>query len=102
MCEMQNPTDAELLAEYAARQTEAAFAQLVERYIGLVHSVALRQVGNKHLAEEVTQVVFIVLAHKAGRLKRATVLAGWLCRTAHFAARDALKSERRRQKREHN
>jgi RNA polymerase sigma factor (sigma-70 family) len=99
---MQSPTDAALLAEYATGRSEAAFAQLVQRYMALVYSAALRQVGDPHLAEEVAQAVFIILARKGGGLGRKTVLAGWLCRTAHLAARDALKSERRRQQREHN
>lgn len=99
---MQLSSDIELLAEYAARRSEVAFTQLVERYVALVHSAALRQVGDADLAQEVTQAVFIILARKAGSLGRKTVLAGWLCRTAHFAARDALKMERRRQRREHN
>ena len=107
MGEMQSPTDAELLAEFAARQSEAAFAQIVERHVALVHSAALRQVGDAHLAEEITQAVFIILARKAGSLskgglRRHVALAGWLCRTAHLAARDALKKERRRQLRNHN
>ena len=100
MGKMQSPTDAELLAKYAACQSEAAFAQLVERHVALVHSAAFRQVGDAHLAEEITQAVFIILARKAGRLDARTVLPGWLCRTAHFAARDALKINRRRQQRE--
>jgi RNA polymerase sigma factor (sigma-70 family) len=99
---MQSLSDAALLAQYAAGQSEAAFAELVQRHIALVHSAALRQVGNPHLAEEVTQAVFIILARKAGSLGGKTVLAGWLCRTAYLAAHDALKCERRRQQREHN
>ena len=96
------PDDLTLLRDYAATQSETAFAELVQRHVNLVYSAARRRVGDDHLAEEITQAVFIILARKAGSLGANTVLAGWLCRTAHFAARDALKIERRRQQREHH
>ena len=54
--------DTELLWEYARRNSEAAFDALVSRHINLVYSAALRHVGNPHLAEEITQAVFIILA----------------------------------------
>ncbi|EEF60249.1 TIGR03435 family protein [Pedosphaera parvula] len=92
--------DSELISAYATQHSEEAFATLVERHISLVYSSALRQVRDPHLAEEITQSVFIILARKAASLSRETVLAGWLCRTAHFAACNALKAEHRRQHRE--
>ncbi len=93
--------DAQLLSAYATHHSEEAFAALVQRHISLVYSSALRQTRNPHLAEEITQTVFIILARKAGQLRRETVLAGWLCRTARFAACNLLKAENRRQHREH-
>jgi RNA polymerase sigma factor (sigma-70 family) len=93
--------DAELLRRYAEERSESAFAELVQRHLGLVYSVALRQVeGDAHLAQEVTQKVFTDLARKASPLVRHPVLSGWLYRGTQFAAIDAMRSERRRRARE--
>src|SRR5215469_5580622 len=94
------PQDMALLREYARNHSEAAFAVLVERHINLVYSVALRQVRDTHLAEEITQAVFIILARKADSLDDKTILSGWLCRTARYASANALTIQRRRQQRE--
>ncbi len=92
--------DMALLREYASQNSDQAFATLVSRHINLVYSVALRQVGDTHLAEEITQCVFIILARKASSLGSGTILSGWLCRTARYASANALKIQRRRQQRE--
>jgi len=97
---MHSLDDAELLSRYVMQRSEGAFATLVERHVSLVYSSALRQVRDPHLAEEITQAVFVILARKAGSLRRETVLAGWLCRTAHFAACNTLKAEHRRHRHE--
>ena len=62
--------DLKLLKEYATRNSQEAFATLVQRHIGMVYSAALRQLRDPHLAEEISQAVFIILAKKAGRTAR--------------------------------
>ncbi len=92
--------DMELVRDYALHQSEQAFETLVTRYVNLVYSTAIRRVGDPHLAEEITQAVFIILARKASRLGPNTILPGWLHRATGYAAADVLKSQRRRQQHE--
>ena len=92
--------DIELLAQYARHNSETAFTTLVERYVNLVYSTALRRVGNPQAAEEITQAVFIILARKARGLSRRTVLSGWLYQTTRLTAANFLRGEIRRQRRE--
>ena len=90
----------ELLRDYARHSSETAFAELVQRHIALVYSVALRHVGIAAQAEEITQAVFIILARKAAGLRTDTILEGWLYETTRLTALSFLRGERRRQFRE--
>ncbi|MDB6064011.1 MAG: hypothetical protein JWR26_219 [Pedosphaera sp.] len=92
--------DMALVRDYAASQSEPAFATLVVRHIALVHTAALRQVEDAHLAQDVTQAVFIILARKAGSLGPDTILSAWLYRTTCHVAAETRRTRRRRTQRE--
>lgn len=90
-----------LLAEYAQTGSESAFQELVVRYLDLVYSTALRQVaGDRHLAEDVAQTVFVHLARKAGRIPGEARLGGWLYQDTCHVAATVMRGERRRHARE--
>ncbi|HZZ41765.1 MAG TPA: sigma-70 family RNA polymerase sigma factor [Tepidisphaeraceae bacterium] len=93
---MRSTPDWELLREYAEQGSEPAFTKLVNTHVDIVYSAALRQVRRRDLAEEVTQVVFILLARKAGEMTPDTILPAWLHKTTRFTAANVLKVEARR------
>lgn len=91
----------ELLQAYVRYGSETAFRELVKRYINLVYSTALRQLGGRaHLAEDVAQNVFTDLARKARKLPCDVLLGGWLHKHTCFVAATFLRSEQRRLNRE--
>ncbi|MDQ8202241.1 sigma-70 family RNA polymerase sigma factor [Pelagicoccus sp. SDUM812003] len=93
--------DSELLRRYREDGSRDAFAEIVNRHIDLVYSVASRQLGEfAHLAGDVCQLVFLNLARKAQHLKPQVVLSGWLYRSVLLAAKDARRKEIRRRQRE--
>src|SRR6266705_588129 len=97
---MKSLTDQQLLRDYTERRAEAAFAELVRRHVDLVYSAALRMVRDAHLAQDVTQGVFVALAQNSRGLKDRPVLSGWLHRTAQNLAANAVRSDVRRRARE--
>jgi RNA polymerase sigma factor (sigma-70 family) len=91
--------DSELLHRYAHEASEAAFAELVQRHIGLVYHAALRQLGGDgHRAHDVTQTVFTDLARKAAVLARHPALPSWLHTSTRYAAATVRRAERTRKK----
>lgn len=89
-----------LIKEYATARSEAAFRTIVTRHVNLVLATAERQVGDRALAEEITQDVFAVLAKKATHLSGYETLAGWLYKTTLLEAKARVRSESRRKVRE--
>ena len=93
--------DRRLLRQFVQHDSQAAFAEIVRRYLKLVYSTCLREIGDRQIAEDVTQAVFLILAQKAPSLGRHTSLAGWLFHTARLTSKSAVRREQRRRRREH-
>ncbi len=94
-------SDEELLARFLENRSESAFTALVQRYLPLVRTTALRRVGgDAHAADDVTQQVFVALARKAPVLRGHTTLAGWLYTSTHHATAAWVRGEQRRKQRE--
>ena len=97
---MRQRSDFQLLRAYIEDHNHDAFTQLVHRYIDLVFTSARRQVRDAHIAEDVTQHVFIKLSAKAHQLTDKNSLQGWLLTATRYAALDAIKHRKRRWRRE--
>jgi RNA polymerase sigma factor (sigma-70 family) len=89
--------DRELLERFRGRRDEAAFAALVRRHGPMVWGVCRRVLGDHHDAEDTFQAAFLVLADKAGSIRRAESLGAWLHRVARQLA---LRARRRRHRRQ--
>ncbi len=90
------PPDDVLLTAVRGRN-EAALRSLYERYADLVYTVAVRIVGDRDLAQEVLQDVFLRCWERADtyRSERGH-LGGWLIGIARNRAVDVLRSRQHR------
>ncbi len=77
------------------------FEQIVRKHVGWVSAVARRRLGDSHLADDVTQAVFILLHRKAPRFAGEGALVKWLHQSACHMTRNAIRSQKRRRNREH-
>src|ERR1043165_846372 len=92
--------DYSLLQRYVRERSDAAFETLMQRHADLVYSSALRLTSDPHLAEDVTQAVFIVLARKAPQLKANVVLPAWLLSVTKLTAANARRDKNRQHRHE--
>ena len=79
-------TDRQLLERFLQNGEEQAFTALLQRHAAMVLRVACRVVHNMHDAEDVFQATFLVLAKKAGMIRRRQARAGWLYQVAYHLA----------------
>ena len=69
--------DSELIQQ-TLEGDQKAFAALVEKYQKQIHALAWQKIGDFHIAQEITQDVFLTAYHKLTTLKDPNRLSGWL------------------------
>jgi RNA polymerase sigma-70 factor (ECF subfamily) len=67
------------------------FEQLVDTHQSMVFSLALRMTGDRGLAEEIAQDVFMELDRNMGRIEGADHACFWLRRVAMSRSADAMR-----------
>src|SRR6516165_6556431 len=95
----QDLSDRHLVERYLAGD-QAAFSVLVDRHAPMLLGLCRRQVVDRHLAEDVLQATFLVLARKARSIRRRDNVAGWLYGVCRRLVRQAQRSEAARRRRE--
>jgi len=83
----------QLIARVRARDA-AAFERLYDAYHRLVYGVAMRVLGERSGAEDVTQAVFMKVWNAPEKFASGN-LAGWLVRVARNSALDLLRNRSR-------
>jgi RNA polymerase sigma factor (sigma-70 family) len=89
-------TDRQLLDGFAAHGDQTAFAALVERHGPMVLRVCRRVLRQEQDAEDAFQATFLILAGKAGTIRKTEALASWLHGVAQRVALRARRDAGRR------
>jgi RNA polymerase sigma factor (sigma-70 family) len=92
------PSDAQLLARFLSTGDNTAFAALVRRHGRLVLGVCRRLLGTGPDHEDVFQATFVILARRAGAIRKQSSVASWLYGVAYRLALQ-LKAQRARRRR---
>ncbi len=94
--------DGALLARFADEGDATAFAALVDRHGSMVLATARAALGDAGDADDAFQATFLILARRAGSIRDAEALGGWLHRVAQRSAAKAraAAAARRRHERE--
>jgi RNA polymerase sigma-70 factor (ECF subfamily) len=77
-----------------AHDWQPDFEKLVDEHQSMVFSLAARMTGDRGLAEEIAQDVFLELDRHLGRMESAAHCGFWLRRVAMSRSADALRRRR--------
>jgi RNA polymerase sigma factor (sigma-70 family) len=86
--------ESRLVERFAVGRDEAAFAALVDRHGPMVLGVCRRLLRDPNDADDAFQATFLVLARKAGGLRRKELVGNWLYGVARRVASEARRRSR--------
>lgn len=90
-------SDGELLRRFVKRRDETAFAELLDRHGAMILGLCHRLIGDSHIAEDVFQATFLVLARKGRSIRRPDSLGAWLYGVAYRLALKARTKQKRQE-----
>src|SRR5262245_22313049 len=88
----EGQSDAELLQRFAQSRDERAFEQILVRHGPRVWGLCRQVLRDPHTAEDAFQATFMVLARRAGAIRRPESLGCWLHGVAVRVAAKLRKS----------
>ncbi len=92
---LRDAADKDLLERFARQRDQEAFAALVRRHGPMVLGVCRSVLRHEQDAEDACQATFLVLARKAGALRRPEAVGPWLHGVAYRLALHARSALRR-------
>lgn len=92
--------DAQLVSHAKAGE-KAAYAELVRRWQTRVYSQCLRQLGEKSIAEEITQDIFLSIFRALPRFREEAKFSTWLFRIVINHCKNRRMYQQRRHRRGH-
>src|SRR6516165_5698417 len=88
--------DQQLLQDFVAQKDEGAFVTLLKRHGPMVLGICRRVLHDSHEAEDAFQATFLVLARKAGSIRKREAVGSWLYGVACRLAQKAKAAAQRR------
>ncbi len=94
---MNGVADEALIKRVAGSGDESALSELYDRYSGLVYGAGMRYLGDRTLAEDLTQDVFAAVWRSAGSFDSSRAsFATWIFRITRNRATDLIRRRRSR------
>ena len=88
-------SDEQIIEKFQRSGQPSDWEPLVERHFSTVHGLAFKMTGNRSIADDITQDVFLKVTNALGKFKGDSLFSTWLYRIALNTIYTRLKKEKR-------